>query len=103
MRNTILAKLVATQDGVYKNYVFQNLDQADNSIFKYITVTMCPNWQFNEDLKLGDIGFVEYDLVEAGEDYFERDTGEIKQYSYSTNYFMNFIRKKEEINQEYKF
>jgi hypothetical protein len=54
-------------------------------------------------LKLGDIGFVEYDLVEAGEDYFERDTGEIKQYSYSTNYFMNFIRKKEEINQEYKF
>lgn len=43
MRNTILAKLVATQDGIYKNYVFQNLDQADNSIFKYITVTMCPN------------------------------------------------------------
>lgn len=43
MRNTIKGKLVAKQDGVYKNYVFQNLDQADNSIFKYVTVTECPN------------------------------------------------------------
>lgn len=43
MINTILGKLVAKQDGVYKNYVFQNLDQADNSLFKYTTVTICPN------------------------------------------------------------
>ena len=32
MRNTIRSKLVAKQDGVYKNYVFQNLDQENNSI-----------------------------------------------------------------------
>ena len=43
MQNTIRSKLVAKQDGVYKNYVFQNLDQENNSIFKYITVTLCPN------------------------------------------------------------
>ena len=43
MRNTILSKLVAKQDGIYKNYVFQNLDMPENSIFKYITVTICPN------------------------------------------------------------
>ena len=102
MRNTILGKLVAKQDGVYKNYVFQNLDQAENSIFKYITVTICPNWQ-NEDVKIGDVGYVEYDFVEAGENYFERDSKEVKQYNYSTNYFINFITKREDINKDYKF
>lgn len=103
MRNTILSKLVAKQDGIYKNYVFQNLDMPENSIFKYITVTICPNWQVNEVIKIGDVGFLEYDFVEAGEDYFERASQITKQYNYSTNYFMNFIRQKEEINKDYKF
>ena len=35
MKNTILSKLVAKQDGVYKNYVFQNLDLPYESLFKY--------------------------------------------------------------------
>ena len=103
MINTILGKLVAKQDDVYKNYVFQNLDQADNSLFKYTTVTICPNWQYNENIKIGDIGFVEYDLVEAGEEYFKRDCGETRQYNFSTYYFINFIPKKEEINKELNF
>ena len=78
------------------------MDQAENSIFKYITVTICPNWQ-NEDVKIGDVGYVEYDFVEAGENYFERDSKEVKQYNYSTNYFINFITKREDINKDYKF
>lgn len=103
MRNTIKGKLVAKQDGVYKNYVFQNLDQADNSIFKYITITECPNWNIGQELNLGDIGYLEYEFVEAGDDYFERSSKEIKQYNFTTNYFLNFIRETEKINTEYKF
>ena len=103
MQNTIRSKLVAKQDGFYKNYVFQNLDQENNSIFKYITVTLCPNWSIECEIEIGDIGFLEYEFVEAGEDYFQRNSKEIKQYNFTTNYFLNFIREKEKINKEYKF
>ena len=103
MKNTILSKLVAKQDGVYKNYVFQNLDQKPESLFRYITVTVCPNWT-NDDINIGECGFLEYELVEAGQDYFQRNTKEIKQYNFTTNYFINFVRQKnEEINKKYKF
>lgn len=40
---TIHGKLVAKQDGIYINYVFKNLDEDDKSLYKYITVTQCPN------------------------------------------------------------
>lgn len=103
MRNTILSKLVAKQDGVYKNYVFQNLDQAQDSLYRYITVTICPNWQINEPINLNDVGFLEYEIAEAGEDYFHRECKETRQYEYTTNYFINFIKQKEEIHKEYKF
>ncbi len=43
MKQTIRGKLVAIQDGVYMNYVFQNLDETENSELRYITVTKCPN------------------------------------------------------------
>lgn len=103
MQNTIKGKLVATQDGVYKNYVFQNLDQANNSIFKYITVTACPNWNIGQNVEIGDIGFLKYEFVEAGDDYYQRNSKEVKQYNFTNNYFLNFIKEKEEINKEYKF
>ena len=102
MRNTIKSKLVAKQDGIYKIYVFQNLDLPNQSLFKYITVVECPNWQ-TQQLKIGSIGFMEYEFVEAGENYFERSSGETKQYNFTTNYFINFIEEKQEINKEYKF
>lgn len=43
MKETIKAKLVAIQSGVYTNYVFKNLDELENSELRYITVTRCPN------------------------------------------------------------
>lgn len=43
MKITVRAKLVAVQEGVYTNYVFQNLEENDNSRYRYITVTKCPN------------------------------------------------------------
>lgn len=43
MKTTLKAKLVAIQDGFYTNFVFQNLDEEENSIERYVTVTKCPN------------------------------------------------------------
>jgi hypothetical protein len=43
MRHTIKAQLVAIQQGLYTNYVFKNLDEAENSFIRYVTVTKCPN------------------------------------------------------------
>ena len=104
MKQTIKVKLLAERDGIYKTFVFQNLDKEDTDTFKYITVTMCPNWQYPHKIKLGDVGYLEYEYAEAGEYYYEPATGCEKQYKYSAFYFMNFI--KEEIRDDtntYKF
>lgn len=42
-KTTVRGKIVAIQEGVYSNYVFQNLDEQESSEFRYITVTKCPN------------------------------------------------------------
>ena len=43
MRSTFHGKLVAKQDDFYPLLVFQNLDEQDNSLLRYITVTVLPN------------------------------------------------------------
>ena len=92
MKETIRGKLVAIQNGIYTNYVFKNLDETENSELRYITVTRCPNWQYNDSLNIGDKGFVVYEFAQSGQDYMDHVTGEIKQYKYTANYFMNFIK-----------
>ena len=92
MKETIKAKLVAIQSGVYTNYVFKNLDELENSELRYITVTRCPNWQYYDSLNIGDEGFVVYEFAESGQVYTDRVTGETKKYKYTANYFMNFIK-----------
>ena len=62
MKETIRGQLVAIQDGIYTNYVFKNLDESENSELRYITVTRCPNWQYNDVLSIGDIGFIMYTI-----------------------------------------
>ena len=94
MKETIRGQLVAIQDGIYTNYVFKNLDESENSELRYITVTRCPNWQYNDVLSIGDIGFIMYEFAEAGQEYINNVTGETKKYRYTANYFMNFIKEK---------
>lgn len=96
-KTTVRGKIVAIQEGVYSNYVFQNLDEQESSEFRYITVTKCPNWQYFDTLKIGDEGFVTFEYAEAGKDYLDISTNTIKQYSYTAYYFMNFIK---EINKD---
>ena len=92
MKETIRGQLVAIQDGIYTNYVFKNLDESENSELRYITVTRCPNWQYNDVLSIGDEGFIVYEFAESGQNYIDNSTGEIKKYRYTANYFMNFIK-----------
>ena len=92
MKETIKGQLVAIQNGIYTNYVFKNLDQIENSELRYITITKCPNWQYNDSLNIGDIGFIVYEFAEAGQEYVDNTTGELKKYRYTANYCMNFIK-----------
>lgn len=103
MRITIKGQLVAIHEELYTNYVFKNLDEPNNSFMRYVTLTQCPNWMGNKP-NIGDIGFVEYEYVEAGDNYFCRETGDKLQYNYTACYFISFIKDVEKItNKEFKF
>lgn len=43
MKVTFHGKLVASREELYTLYVFQNLDEPNNSLMRYITVTRPPN------------------------------------------------------------
>ena len=45
MRTTYHGRVVAFQDGQYKQIVVQNLDEPENSWNRYVMLTICPNWQ----------------------------------------------------------
>lgn len=79
--------LVAKKSGIYTNYVFQI---ATDSFDKYIMCTKPPNWDV-PDIKIGDVGFFTYKIVEAGESYFNPKNNEIEKYNYTNVYFINFI------------
>ena len=96
MQTTFRGKLVAQQDDFYTLYVFQNLDEPDNSLMRYITTTRPPNWN-GKTPEIGDIGFVMCEYVDAGDKYFQRNTGYQETYKYSTCYFLDFIKQKEKI------
>ena len=43
MRTTYHGRVVAFQDGQYKQIVVQNLDESENSWDRYVMLTICPN------------------------------------------------------------
>ena len=43
MRVTVHCKLVAQQDDFYTTYIFQNLDEPNNSLLRYISAVKPPN------------------------------------------------------------
>lgn len=94
---------MAVQDGIYTNYVFKNLDEDEKSMFRYITVVKCPNWQYNNKIQIGDVGYLEYEFVENGTEYFDRSSGLTEQYKYTAFYFMNFIKEEKDNTKVYNF
>lgn len=85
MEVIILAKLLAIREGNYTMYVFKNIDSN-----AYIMCTRMPNWQV-PDVSIGDEGFLKYQIVNAGETYYNSSTNETCTYSYSNIYFLNFV------------
>ena len=99
MRTTFLGHLVAIQPGQYTVYVFKNLDEPNNSLLRYFTVTKLPNWNC-EDLQIDDVGYVECEYVNAGDIYFKSSTGNKERYNYTVCYLINFIEKQEQTKQK---
>lgn len=85
------AKLIAVRQGNYTLYVFEDI--ANKS---FIMCTRLPNWQTPE-IEMGEEGFLKYQNVVAGEEYFEPATGIKKVYNYTNTYFINFIQKSDNI------
>ncbi len=85
-------ELLAVREGLYTNYVFQTIDTKE-----YIMCTKLPNWKVPE-ISIGDNGFLQYQIVQAGEEYFNVGTQSMVKYNYSNIYFNNFILKTENIN-----
>ena len=103
MRETIHAKLVAKTNELYANLVFQNLDIKQNSLYRYVTVTKLPNWQYFDQINVGDEGFLEYEIAEVGQDYIKKSDEKINQYKYNALYFINFIKDQPKINTNFTF
>lgn len=104
-RYTILAKLEAKREGQYTQYVFKNLDEPDNSWDRYILCTRCPNWECHEDIQIGIEGYLTFEPVEAGSQYYNPNSAEYCLYKYSGIYFINFVKspKPFEDNNSYRF
>lgn len=87
---TILAKLEEIQrNGDYINYVFKNLEATkwDNV---YFLCTRYPRWEHRE-LKKGEIGYVTFTEVIAGEEYYNHITNSRDFYNHSHIRFDKFI------------
>ena len=102
---TLKCKLVAIQDGLYTSYVFEDLDKELNSDLKYITCTKLPNWNYNDVLNINDIGYLVCQFVEAGvSKWYNHITQEFQTYDYTSCYFINFIKIKDNTNiKEFNF
>lgn len=85
---TFHGALVQKKEGMYTIYVFQK----DNG--EYLMCTKLPNWG-PYIINIGDSGFFTVDYVTAGEEYFDRLSGETVKYMFSNIYFKEFIKDKE--------
>lgn len=61
--------------------------------------TRPPNWQ-TPDIDIGDVGYLQYREVEAGQEYYSPETDSTHKYNYSNVYFVNFVKKSNITNTE---
>lgn len=84
-------ELLAIRESTYTIYVFQSIETLE-----YIMCTRLPNWQVPE-LNIKDRGFLQYQIVKAGDKYVT-PFGEEIYYRYSNIYFINFVNKTDDVN-----
>lgn len=85
MIETVHAKLVGKKDGIYTIYVFET----DSG--HLCMCTKLPNWGIYH-IKIGDTGFLSFEIAQAGEKYYDRNSGIEKTYLYTNVYFKDFIK-----------
>lgn len=85
MAKIVKAELVASRAGNYTMYVFKEVDSG-----LFIMCTKPPNWQ-SPQISIGDIGFVKFEEVRAGQSYFKSSEARDDIYKYSGVYFLDFI------------
>lgn len=90
---TIYCKIRAIQNKQYTDIVVEDLDRTPDDDYKYVTVVLLPNWQFDKSkLSIGVVGFLQFESVEAGKTaWFNKENGMSEIYKYDNNYFINFI------------
>lgn|SRR5574344_1617325 len=80
------AKLLGKRSGVYTTYVFKLIDSEE-----FIMCTRLPNWQTPE-INIGDVGFLQYQIVLAGENFYDPIKEQNLIYKYNNIYFINFVQ-----------
>ena len=94
----IYAKTIAKEEeiGGYTVIVFKNLDKAQFGQ-NYVMTVVCPNWQ-SRIPDIGDIGYLNYEEVNAGDKYW--NGSEYCQYKYTNIYFIKFVEKTDNSNKD---
>lgn len=76
----------------YVTYVFKCLDEPQAFGHQYLMCTRCPNWE-TRDIDNGEIGYLEYQEVEAGKDtYYDRCSQQFVPYNFTNIYFIKFVK-----------
>ena len=96
-----LVKLVAkyNEDFGYITYVFECLEKYMIEQSKYIMCVQFPNWE-QKEIKLGDIGYLEFRELRAGIDKWFDGEKQIP-YNYDIVQFIKFIEKPEDANNQF--
>lgn len=101
---TVKCELLAAETDPmdYTTYVFKLVDPTDvfQIGFKYIMCTKWPNWNHRE-LKLGEIGYLSYSEITAGEDNWF-DGKDLIAYKYSNIQFNKFVSEPAPIAKTFK-
>lgn len=94
---TILAK--ESDIGGYQTIVVKDLD---NSRFGelYRMLVVFPNWESRVP-EIGEIGFLNYDFVEAGKDkYYDRVDSTFKVYNFTNLIFLKFVKEQDNYSKD---
>jgi hypothetical protein len=83
---TIKCNIVGIEKGTYTVFVVYDLINHD-----YKTITLYPNWQgYIPDQY--EIGFLEFENVKSGDEYWDVNDKTMKVYNYSALVFHRFIK-----------
>ncbi len=89
----VRCKLIASECDIldYHNLVFKILENNCPFGHSYTLITVFPNWG-SRIPEVGEVGYLMYDEVLAGDTYYNRNTDSIMKYNFSNFVFKKFIK-----------